>query len=61
MQNYAKALEIINLQSEISRREFYTAVNSPFGFPVAPAANSTSSDWQPLLDYPEMPPIEKKG
>jgi len=52
MQNYEKALEIINLQNEIARREFETAVSSsPFTLPAV-APESHVSEWQPLLDYP---------
>lgn len=51
MQNYEKALEIINLQNEIARREFETAVNSPFALPAV-LPESHVSEWQPLLDYP---------
>jgi hypothetical protein len=55
MQNYEKTLEIIRLQNEISRREFETAVNSPFGFSVTPLGGNVS-EWQPLLEYPEPLP-----
>ena len=55
MMNYAKTLEIINLQHEIARREFETAINSPFEYPIV-VSNPQPSDWQPLLEYPEPPP-----
>jgi hypothetical protein len=54
MTNYARTLEIINLQHEIARREFETAINSPFSYPAAGSENEIS-EWQPLLEYPEPP------
>jgi hypothetical protein len=53
MQNFDKTLEIINLRNQVVLREFETAVNSPFAFPVAPESNNP--EWQPLLDYPVEP------
>jgi hypothetical protein len=55
MENYAKALEIINLQNEIARREFDAAISSPFAYPALPSSG-TVSEWQPLLDFPNLPP-----
>jgi hypothetical protein len=56
MENYAKTLEIINLQHEVARREFDAAIRSPFEYPAAPPSSGAVSEWQPLLDFPNQPP-----
>jgi hypothetical protein len=56
MQNYAKTLELIQLNNEIAKRTFEVAIQSPFPLPVIPAANDQDPAWQPLLEYPEPAP-----